>query len=323
MTAQPMLQFQHEVPPPLLGRQRVRRGLALALGLVCVLMAEGPVVGALVGSDWETSGGVLGLLLILGINLALRSATRRLAIAEDNALDERQQGIRNYAYRVSHRVLAAAFGLPLWLLFWFHSPGTSTPFWLRDAETNSGLIVVYIELLFFLPTVAIAWIEPDMPEDEEFERRRLTWRQRIHWSAIVALVLLPIALSLALPFTGSTTSTTHVVHFPYGVSRLGTCRYVHATASAGIAVQATIPLSGEYCSNGKRIHRLWGFSKNCYPLESVFATVSMHCTTSFDRQGTMHVRYLATVKASLLPVVQHRIALNLVVRRDGHIVRFP
>lgn len=323
MNAQSMLQPRHEVPSPLLRRQRIRRGLALALGLICVLLAEGPAVGALAGPDWETALGIVAILLLLGLNLTLRSATRRLAVAPDGALDERQEEIRNYAYRLSHRVLAVAFGIPLWLLF-FHAPGTGAPSWLQDAVSNAGLIVVYLELLFFLPTAAIAWIEPDTPEDEEMAHRRLTWPQRIHWTAVIALILLPFALSLALPFVSSTTSSSHIIRFRYGRSSFGTCRYVGAKTSVGIGVQASIPLSGEFCSKGQRIHRLWGLDgRDCYPRETILATVSMHCAATFDRRGTMHVRYLATVKAALLPVIQHRIAITLVVRRDGHILRFP
>lgn len=321
MTAESILQPRHEVPSPLLGRQRVRRGLTLVLGLICVLLAEGPAVGALIGPDWETALGILAVLLLLGLNLVLRSATRRLAVAEDSALDERQEEIRNYAYRLSHRVLAVAFGIPLWLLF-FRSPATGAPSWLQDALSNGGLIVVYLELLFFLPTAAIAWIEPDTPEDEEIEHRRLSWPQRISWTALVSVILLPFALSLALPFVSSTTSNNHIIHFPSGTSSLGTCRYVGATTSAGVVVQASVQLAGEYCSNGKRIHRLWGLFGGCAS-DYFLATIAKHCITTFDRQGTMHLRYLATVKAALLPVVQHRIEINLVVRRDGHILRFP
>ncbi len=324
MNAESMLQSRHEVPSPLLGRQRVRRGLTLALGLICVLLAEGPAVGALIGADWETVAGILAVLLMLGLNAVLRSATRRLAVAEDSALDERQERIRNYAYRLSHRVLVVAFGIPLWLLF-FHAPSSGNPSWLQDAESNAGLIVVYLELLFFLPTAAIAWIEPDTPEDEEIEHRRFTWPQRLSWTALIIVILLPFALSLGLPFISSTTSTTHIVHFASGVGdrSLGTCRYVGATTSAGVIVQGSVQLGGEFCSNGKRIHRLWGLFGGCALGNSSLATISTHCTTTFDSSGTMHLRYLATVKASLLPVIQHRIAINLVVRRDGHIVRFP
>lgn len=324
MTAEPVLQPIHEVPPPLLGRQIVRRGLTLALGAICILFAEGPAVSALVGSDWATAGGVVGVVLLLGLNLVLRSATRRLAIAPDRILDERQREIRNYAYRLSHRVLAVAFGVPLWLLF---LRGTAAvPTWLQDALSNGGLIVVYLEILFFTPTAVIAWIEPDAPEDEELEPHRPSWVERISWGVIVAIILLPFALSVALPFTGSTTRQTHLAPFTSrsATSPRATCRYVQATASAGIGVSASIPLVGEYCSNGKRIHRLWGlFHWDCHPAMTTFTTVSMHCATRFDRRGTMHLRYQAVVKASLLPIVQRQIALNLVVRHDGHILRFP
>ncbi|HZU13282.1 MAG TPA: hypothetical protein VFB58_10625 [Chloroflexota bacterium] len=313
-----------EIPPRLPARQSVRRGLVTALGVICVILAETPAVTALIGSAWQTTLDVLLVLVLLLANLTLRSATRRLAVAPDSSLDERQARVRDYAYRLTHRVLAVAFGLPLWLLFLRSSP-SSVPGWLHDALGNGGLVVVYLELLFFLPTAVIAWTEPDLPEDEEVERPRLTLSRGLYlvsWGLLLAILALPFALSVSVPLSVRTVTARHIVSQPYQTTSLGTCRYVEATTTAGIGVEGSIRLAGEFCSNGTRIKRQWGlFHWDCIPWNSALTTVTVHCRTTFDRAGAMHLRYDGLVRSSIFPVLQRHITIVLDVRRDGHILR--
>lgn len=267
-------------------------------------------------------------MLIIGLqalNLVLRKATRRLAVAPDGWLDERQERVRNHAYRLSHHVLAVAFGVPLWLLFLQLGRTSGTTPWLREAAGNWGLIVVYLELLYFLPTAAIARIEPDAPEDEVIVRRRLSRLQRLEWMALIAVILLPFVLSLTVAFAGRTTSVAQLANVPPPSSSLGICRYVGATKNVGVGVVgATIQLNGVFCANGKRIKRLWGlFHWDCHPQGTALTSVSMQCYTTFDAHGTMHLQYVASVRPALLPFINRRVTFHLVVRPDGRIIRFP
>lgn len=57
--------------------------------------------------------------------------------------------MRNYAYRLSHRVVGITFGFPLWFLFIWSGYPSSSPDWLLNAASNGGLIVAYLESLYF------------------------------------------------------------------------------------------------------------------------------------------------------------------------------
>ncbi len=138
-------------PGSWLGRRSVRRHLVVALAADC---------GALMASTvWQPALGpalVLVIVLVL-LDVALGRATQRLATASDKLLDERQQALRDRAHRLAYWILAMAVGGTIAVA------DVATPqsrAWLENALTFGGM-VVFLQLLFVLPAMTLAWLEPD------------------------------------------------------------------------------------------------------------------------------------------------------------------
>jgi hypothetical protein len=295
------------------GRQLVRRVLVVVLVPICLLL--------ILVQDAGT--GVLLVLLLLADNLVLRRATQRLAVAPEAALDEREVAVRNRAYRLAYRLLAVAFGIPLWLLF---LTAASDPSWILDDVSNGGLVITSLELLFFLPTAIIAWIEPDMPEAEPIEWH-LTGQQKVAASLLLTLIFVPVLWSIGVAFAGHSSSYRHVDfrNVPFGPGkRLASCEYFGATKQVRAGIGAQIRLSADLCWNGKQVWQEWGLNRSdCQPSSEVLVVASMTCTTRFGHDGTIHVLYRADAHAALLPFIQRHVTIGLVIRPDGHVIRFP
>src|ERR1700716_1146140 len=134
-----------------LGRRIVRRGLVLVT--VAVALAFLPMTYV----D-PNSGGFLLLLLLVICDLALGRATRRIASAPDWVVDERQEARRNRAHRLAYWMLAVTAGLAV-LLTDLVSPDSRR--WLGDGIRGGSPMVTFLEFLFFLPAMVLAWLEPD------------------------------------------------------------------------------------------------------------------------------------------------------------------
>lgn len=300
----------------LLGRQVVRRILALCPWIICTLLISLPS-----GTFHDWALFLLAVLLIL--NVALRHGTRRLAVADERTLDERQRAVRNQAYRLAYRVIAAAFGIPLWLAFF---GGDSPKTWLTHAAANGGLVVFYLELLYLLPTAIIAWMEPDHVEIERPVCWRPTQWQRV--SAVLVTMLVGLMVwSIGVVFANSSSSSHHRVVVPAlrgAKTRPVPCAYFRATKQVGYGVEGTVQFAAEICWNGKRVWQVWGLNRSdCLPSATFMTSVDLACATHFRRDGTMDVDYVADVRASLLPLIHQRVEVRLVVRPDGHVVEFP
>lgn len=308
-----------EPAPPLLGRQKVRRALAISLSLICVAFVEEPALGVLVGHDWQVMVTLVLLALLILLNIVLRESTRGIALAAEDTLDERQEATRNRAYRLSHKLLAAAFGLPLWLIL----VQFGQPTWLPEVTNNGGLMLVYLELLYFLPTVIIAWLEPDAPPDDDIRHRPLGWPERLTWMGLVALLLFPFALSASLLFATYTSAVQIRDHGSFALPQERTCTFVSKSKSAGVGPLATIHLAGSLCWNGRQVWPVWGFAhSDCQPASYFLTTVDMRCSTTFTRNGTIHIRYLAMLKPSLLPIFHRQIEISFAMQPNGHIAQF-
>jgi hypothetical protein len=88
----------------------------------------------------------------------LRTSIRQIADAPDELIDERQQRIRDNAYLVSYRILAAGLSVPLVaLLLWAEWSD-----WNVEAFTDTsltGIVLAYMFLITTLPSAVIAWGE--------------------------------------------------------------------------------------------------------------------------------------------------------------------
>ena len=104
-----------------------------------------------------TGAPVLLLLLVL-LDIALGRATQRLATAADRTVDERQEALRNRAHRLAYWTFAGLVGGTL-AIAQVASPLTRS--WVAGALTSGGAGVAFGELLFVLPGMVLAWLEPD------------------------------------------------------------------------------------------------------------------------------------------------------------------
>jgi hypothetical protein len=103
---------------------------------------------------------------ILAEQAVLEKATRGLFRLRAGVLDERQRAVRDLGYRYGFRILAAAATVIAVAAVWLPTDrllrATNRLEWMAVA-----VAVVY--LLWILPTMVVAWIEPDEParDDED------------------------------------------------------------------------------------------------------------------------------------------------------------
>ena len=115
---------------------------------------------------------LIGAFAVMAIFVRLNRATGTVADKPKSVLDERQEAMRNRAYRLSYQimmVLALLLGLAFALV---RSSFTPYPSFFALSDPEAALMAalgVYFVLLFILPTTMIAWLEPD-PIHEETPR---------------------------------------------------------------------------------------------------------------------------------------------------------
>src|ERR1700687_2789735 len=155
-------------PGAWLGLRAVRRGLVLVIALITLDFL------AIRAIDFNQVGIALLFLLILA-DVALGRATRRIASADEDRIDERQEALRNHAHRIAYAILAISVGLVL-LTAEVATPGLRR--WLAESLGGGG-VVSFIHLLFFSPAMVIAWLEPDRIADEGGSRVCRKLRARV------------------------------------------------------------------------------------------------------------------------------------------------
>jgi hypothetical protein len=140
-----------------------RRWLVLGLVALCtalvflgLLGVKGPVwfvlIGLLVAED--------GLLLYV---------TSQVAELPEGAVDERQAAVRNRAYRLAYRIIMHTLVWPTVVIVVLISFGDPHG-WLAAIGKNTPLILAVgvcgTQLVAFLPTMILAWSEPDLVESD-------------------------------------------------------------------------------------------------------------------------------------------------------------
>jgi hypothetical protein len=300
-----------------LGLRVVRRGLVVLISMITLDLLT-------FGSSYNPTQFPLLFVLALA-DFALGRATRRIASAEARDLDERQESLRNRAHRTAYGVLAASVGLVL-LVADVASPASHR--WLAEA-IHGGAAISFLQLLFFLPAMVIAWIEPDRISDEDEPRLRRSARARVAYAMVALCIVVPIALSVALLVAPIRTSAFTVAQptFAGGPnnSLSDHCLYFDARKQVGWGSAAAIPISAIGCWNGTRAYEQWGMnSSDCLPrmTDMVFAsTLACQRTTAAD--GTLTFTYHTRVSAVLLPFISRDVVMTLSLTKDGRVVQFP
>lgn len=104
----------------------------------------------------------LGLLLVgIAATLVVWRWSRNRARWEDDGLDERDRRERDRSWAVSYRILALAVVI---------APGTVAILSLAGADIAADvlrqLLATMIVFVLILPTLVLAWIEPDLPVED-------------------------------------------------------------------------------------------------------------------------------------------------------------
>lgn len=145
-----------------LSRRATRRGLVGAWALCCLALLAFGIV--------EIKGVLWFVLfaLILAVDIALFVATRRVADRPTSTLDEREQTVRDRAYRTAY--LAVFYGTILVVggaMLLLTTGNELAGRWLAHPSNHpaflTGFGIATLQLVSLLPTAIIAWTERDEP----------------------------------------------------------------------------------------------------------------------------------------------------------------
>jgi len=296
-------------PGAWLGLRIVRRAL---VALIAVITVDLLFIN---GFDIPT------LIALVLCDFALGRATRRVAGAPDEILDERQAIWRNRAYRFAYLIFAVAAGGVL-LASDFVSSDTRQ--WLANSLQRGGAFISLIQLLAFLPSMVIAWTEPDRISGADLPRLRNGLAAQLAGLLVALCLVIPIVLSLSIVFAPMRISRiTHPETIPGTTA--SSCMYFGAREEVGVGFGASVPLNAVACWNGTTAYESWGLNaSDCLIYAGDFATVStLECRRSTQPDGTLRFTYRVRVQSMFLPFVTRDVALNLALTKNGKVLQFP
>jgi hypothetical protein len=316
-------------PGSWLGRRVVRRGLVGLIAVTCVVLVATPAPSnPYTGS---TGGGLLLLVVFLVVlNIALGGATQRVAAAPDSSLDERQEAVRNRAHRIAYVVFAAAVGGSLVVA---DVASQQTRSWLGSSIAGGGFIA-FLELLFVLPAMVLAFLEPEFrPSDvrEAMDAPRQSGGTRIALTLLTLTVGLPFLMSVLVAVLPPRTATTiqapssPVAQQSGAPSATTTCREFFARRDVGYGISAALQMHAQVCWDGRRAVEDYGMNQSdCHPDGTDLVTVATtQCTRTTDAKGTLAFTYRTDVASGLTPFLTRQVTLQLVVDRNGNVLQFP
>jgi hypothetical protein len=148
-------------------RRRARRALIAIYLLTLAALATIGWIDARRGDQREGLTGSLWLAFFVGVlveQAVLDKATRGLYRLRVGELDERQRAVRDLGYRYGFRIVAGAATALLATALYLPTDRLL-------AETNRlewiAIAVAIVYLLWMVPTMVVAWIEPDDPTVDE------------------------------------------------------------------------------------------------------------------------------------------------------------
>jgi hypothetical protein len=317
-----MLRMTRRVPGSWLGRRSVRRALVALIAATCVaLMASPSYTG--VRAPAPSDDLALFLLLIV-LNVSLGTATQRVATAPDTTVDERQEAMRNRAHRIAYTIFAVVVGGTVVVA---DVASQQTRSWLGSTVGGGGLIM-FLELLFVLPAMVMAFLEPGYQAVDVREPdgdRPHGGRTRTAMALLALTVAIPVVLSLAVAVLPLSTSTTLAATTDGSGSGATACREFYASRNVGLGIQATLPFHARVCWNGKRAFETFGMnSTDCEQSSSALTTTTTtQCARTTAADGTLAFTYRTDVAPSLMPFVHREVTLRLVIDRNGTVEQFP
>jgi hypothetical protein len=333
-----------------LRRRRVRRASIASMALLTALLSSALPLHGL---------AILVVLAVAGLDILLIRGTEGLAFRRRHHLDERQLWLRDLAHRRGFRwvglialvlaVIAYASAAPS------NAGGLGT--WV-DSGVTGRFVIAAAEVLLMVPTALIAWIEPDVPISEADVARRSAKGWPL-WLVIPGLAAAWVATFVwAPPQTAPPGSFSAGGGGPSG----STCQEFAGGAIIGAEFGATVGMRADVCWNGKEAF-VWGNPSLPLPADEVaqaereiaaayppgaapplnlidpampvmsgcgidnvsdFAEVSdLTCTERIDGAGTLHYAVHATVAPLPFSIVSRHVTVELLVSRDGKVLRRP
>ncbi|HEY8739951.1 MAG TPA: hypothetical protein VIN56_05120 [Candidatus Dormibacteraeota bacterium] len=184
------------------------------------------------------------------------------------------------------------------------------------------MTIVGGQILFFLPAMTLAWMEPDRIAPEGREKRAIGSRAGLAITMVTAVVITPVVLSLSIAVV-PVRATMSVTRIPSSVTR--NCAHLQARKTVGFGVGAVLHLDGVVCWDGRQATEGYGFNKSdCALFSSLDATVtSVTCMRQTDQTGTLHFTDTRLVRSDLLPWIRREVTLHLTVDRNGRVGEFP
>jgi hypothetical protein len=286
-----------------------RRTAVLAVTALCaVLVTPLPLHGF----------GLAAALALALLDVLLVGATGGLAFARDGSLDERQAAQRDLAYRQGFRLLG--LGIVLAVVATVVGGAVATFAGGGMVQVDSGasgrLLIAIAELMVMLPTLVVAWSTRDRVG------RGLTVVPALAVPALAAAWLLALVATPAQAAGASRNST--VIASVQGA----TCQHFVAGRIVGGGFGATVGMRVEVCWNGRTAFLEPGqdpFMTACGAdnVEDFAVVTGTTCTTTVDARGTLRYTVRARVEPLPLSMGARDVAMELVVTRDGRVLRQP
>jgi hypothetical protein len=303
-----------------------RRALVVAVLAICaVLVSPLPLRGL----------GLMAAPALAALDVALLAVTGGLAFARSGSLDERQVALRDLAYRRGFRLLGLAIVvavvaaiLGVWVLA-ARTAGAALS--QVDSGLSGRLLIAIAELAVVLPTLVVAWSREGGAE----------WRPRAALpSGLVAAAVVAGWLALVgwAPAQAAATSRNFFADSSVTGS---TCRHFVAGRIVGGGLGATVGMRVEVCWNGRQAFVIGDpgvplpdgvmadpdnrFLTSCGAdnLEDFAAVSRTTCTATTDGDGTLHYAVRARVAPLPFGIGGRDVAMELVVARDGRVLRRP
>jgi hypothetical protein len=314
--------------------------VVLLLLAACWLLLASSIPTSLHGA------GIVLLLAVIALDLVLGVMTDWLAFLPTSRLDERQAALRDRAYRLGFRLLAAGVLVMVPLAIFGAVLATSNMQIINavpDAITARHL-AAFLELMIIGPTAVIAWLQ----EDEATGRQG---RIRGWWS----LVLVPLLAGVWFVAGEVLPAQTYTTHGMSGTfSAFGaTCDHYAAEKSIAGGLAGATRFKVEVCWDGRNS---WAFGDpslhtptnlmpapvpadqlltpysmptlldltSCAPADADmdFVTITERCAQEIGPDGTMHLTLQGRVSPLPGGVGARDVQIQLVVARDGKVLAF-
>jgi hypothetical protein len=301
-----------------------RAAVLAAVALCALLLSPIPLHGL----------GLLPVFALAALDAMLLAATGGLAFARTRRLDERQVALRDLAYRRGYRllglgvvlaVIVSSIGLAVVEFAGRASGGISQV----DSGLSGRLVVAMAELAVMLPTMVVAW-------SARGGGARRTPLAGLAVPAVAAAWLVVVAWTPVQPAVASRDFT-----IAGSMASGSTCRHFVGGRVVVGGFGATVGMRVEVCWNGRTAFVVGDPDVPLPPgvdgekassdltscgadnLEDFAVVAGTTCRAAVDAEGTLRYTVSARVVPAGLPILARDVAMELVVTRDGRVLRRP